>query len=387
MKRLSLLLLLVLLLTGCVGPFSQEPRVTDVILPADAPNEAPPATTASGEFVPAAPADTSITITDALGRTVTLPALPQRIAMAGKGVIMLADAAYTFPDAGTRLVALAKTDQGLGNFQAALDPTFATKTILDNQAGVEAIVATRPDLVILKTYSREPLGDPLEALGIPVIYLGLELPEQYAADLTTLGQVFGQPERAAAVQTCITDRQEAVAAALQDLPDAERPSALLLYYSSKDGAVAFNVPPAGWIQTQLVQAAGGAPVWLDSQPGDGWIKVNLEQIAAWNPEHIFLTTYNQDVRPIAAQLAADPQWAALQAVQSGNLHPVPADYYSWDQPDVRWPLALTWMAARLHPDRYDPDLPAEIDAYFGCLYGLEPEAVQALLAPVLKGDW
>jgi len=53
----------------------------------------------------------------------------------------------------------------------------------------------------------------------------------------------------------------------------------VLSSSEKDGAVAFNLPPMGWMQTLQIKTAGGSPVWADANPGNGWAKVNFEQIA------------------------------------------------------------------------------------------------------------
>jgi len=74
---------------------------------------------------------------------------------------------------------------------------------------------------------------------------------------------------------------------MNGLQDSERPSVLVLQYSEDGGEISFKVPPASYLQTTMVQNAGGNPTWLDVDGGaDGWIQVGLEQIAVWNPEVI-----------------------------------------------------------------------------------------------------
>ena len=68
----------------------------------------------------------------------------------------------------------------------------------------------------------------------------------------------------------------------------------MLYYNDKDGSVAFNVPPAAWMQTRMVELAGGDPIWTKANLGGSWTQVTLEQIAAWDADQIFMIAYHQN---------------------------------------------------------------------------------------------
>jgi hypothetical protein len=79
------------------------------------------------------------------------------------------------------------------------------------------------------------------------------------------------------------------------------------YYSEKEGAISFNVP----------RRAGCKPIWwkpradfgLDEcQPGKGWAMVNIEQIAAWNPDAVLIVSYFKPVNEVVDLLKADEQW-------------------------------------------------------------------------------
>jgi iron complex transport system substrate-binding protein len=327
-----------------------------------------------------------ITIQDALGRTVTLDKAPERIVLAGKAVIMVTDAVYAFPGAGSKIVGISNTNQGRGDFISLLDPNYAAKVTLANDVGPEQVAALQPDLVIMKSFLAESLGGPLETLGIPVVYLNLETPEQYRTDLTTLGQVFQNEARAQELIDYYDETVTKVASATAGMDDAEKPRVLLLYYSEKDGNVAFNVPPKGYIQTFLVETAGGIPVWLDIELGSGWTKVGLEQIAAWDPDQVYVVSYSKNAELVVDDLKSDPNWQGLKAVTGEQIFAFPADFYSWDQPDVRWALGLQWLAAKVHPALWqDFDTLQSSMGFFEKLYGIDTTMFIELISPLMTG--
>jgi len=378
MKRLSLsLLFLILLLAACV-PVASSPAVPGQTESAAASTAVPPTDT------PAVAEGIGITVTDALGRAVVLPAAPQRIVITGRALFMIADAAYLFPGAAERIVGLGDASQGSRNFIQLIDPNYAQKQTLDRDAGAEQIAALQPDLVLLKSYLAESVGAPIEALGIPVVYIDFETPEQYVRDLAILGKVFGDEARAAEVIAFYQSKVEAITQAVQD---AARPRVLMLYYNDRDGNVAFNVPPLSWMQTQMVQMAGGQPVWADANPGRGWTQVTLEQIAAWDADQIFMISYFKNPGEVVSDLKADPNWQAIRAVKEGRLYAFPGDLYSWDQPDPRWLLGLTWLAGKLHPDLFpDLDITAAAKEFYATLYGLDAAFVEQHILPTFTGD-
>jgi len=334
----------------------------------------------------AAPA-TAVSVTDALGRTVTLPEPPRRIVLAGRGVALIADSVYLFPNAASLVAAVSNTNQGDTDepFLAAVDPDFPAKVQFETNVGAEQVAAARPDLVILKSYLQESLGTPLEALGIPVVYLDLETPQQFTRDLATLGILLGQQERAAELAAYYQNAVTAVQAPLQDLPADGKPRVLLLYYTDRDGEVAFNVPPATWLQTLMVEMAGGIPAWNDIELGSGWTKVSFEQIAAWDADRIFIIRYTGSAAEVVYQLAADPQWQELRAVQADGLTAFPRDYYSWDQPNPRWILGLQWLAAELHPQAFPQfKLADSARQFFRFAYRLDDSAFDRFITPSME---
>jgi iron complex transport system substrate-binding protein len=375
---LTLLLSGILLTTACAA----QPTPAD-----PAPEAQPEILNSEAESPDQEPGASPFEVIDALGRKVTFEEPPTRILLTGKALFMIADTLYTFPEAGQRIAASGDASQAGKDFISIIDPSFPDKVILARDAGPEQIAAANPDVVILKSYLEGQMGQPLEALNIPVIYIDFETPEQYQRDLLILGGLFHNEERAVEVASFFDQRANQIESLISSVEEEQKPRVLLLYFSDKDGAVAFNVPPENWMQTTMVKSAGGIPVWANAQLNQGWTKVTLEQIAAWDPDKIFIAAYFNPVDEVVENLKDDPQWQALRAVQDGQLLGFAADLYSWDQPDTRWILGLTWLAGKLHPDLFpDLDITSETQIFYEQLYGISKSDFDAKILPEFSGD-
>ncbi len=315
-------------------------------------------------------------VTDCLGRTLLFDRIPGRILLAGRATLLIVDAVYMFPDARGRVLGVGATDQGLGDFFPFLDRQAAGKTRFDNSAGPEQLAALAPDLVILKSYMKERLGDRLESIGIRVLYVDLESPAAFAADIRMLGDLFQDPARAAFITRYYESRVQAVG---RRVSGARRPATLVVQYAARDGAAAVSVPPAQWMQAVIVRLAGGEPVWAGAGAGSGWSKVSAEQAATWKPEHTLVVSYQEPAAAAVEALRRAGTWG-------GALHPFPADFHSWDQADSRWILGLQWAAKTLHPGLFaDVDLRAEVLSFYGELYGIDRATAEAVVLPRLEG--
>ena len=331
--------------------------------------------------------DSGLAVVDALGRTVEFPALPQRIVVAGKSSVTIINALYLFPEARDRVAGLVVGRQKPGDFLGFVDPAFDQITVLEVEAGPEQIAPLNPDVVIVRSFMQEKLGRPLEQIDIPVVYVDLETPEQYFRDLATLGQLFGNEARAEEIRAFYQARLDQLDEGLGGLSDDQKPRVLVVQYSDQGGEVAFNVPSASWLQTTEAELAGGLPIWKEAAQSGGWTVVNFEQIAAWDPDQVFVISYRADPSQVGTELQASPQWQALRAVQEGHLYAFAADVFSWGQPDPRWVLGVTGLASKIHPERLeDLDMMDEVSQFFSQMYGMDEASIQEHILPVLKGD-
>jgi iron complex transport system substrate-binding protein len=376
--------LLISLLASCA---KSTPTATPA--PVATETEAPTAiaTTDSAQEPTNVPDLLPVTIEDDLGRTVEFATYPTKIVVAGKDVAMILNSMFLFPEAAERVISYEdRTQTGIDFIKTAF-PEMSATSLLKLNASSDQIAPLNPDLVILKNSMQETLGTPLEALGITVVYLDFKTREQFFKDIRTIGKIFGASTRAEQLVYLYQSNEAMIAEALQDLPDADKPSVLLLQYSKSGTGVTLLVPPATWLQTQLVELAGGNPVWKETVAGGKWNPVTLEQITAWNPEVILIVDYTGKGIKAVSSLKQDPGWQEL-AVKNERIFPFPRDFVSWDQPDSRWGLGELWLASILHPDHF-PELkmPREVRSFYKKYYGLDETFILDKIVPLVKGAW
>jgi len=328
----------------------------------------------------------SITIEDSLGRTIVLPGLPRRIAQAGSSAFLVNDALYLFPEASERIVAMADSSQGRGYFLPVVDKDYDKKMILPRTINIEEIMAANPDLVIMKDFLFSKYDKIFQNAGIPVIYLNLESPEAWKTDIDVLGKVFGNPDRAEELQDLFSRSIKRVEEPLANLKPEERKKSLILYYSEKDGAGAFQIPPLSFIQTSMLRMAGADPVWKDADLESRWTKTGFEQIAAWDPDQIFLISYRTPMDKVLKIMDDSPYWKELRAYREGEIYPFPTDFHSWDQPDPRWLLGVQWMAKMSHREDFqDLDMKSLSQDFFTDFFGLSKDVYQEEILPMIEG--
>lgn len=251
---------------------------------------------------------------------------------------------------------------------------------------MEEVLAARPDVVVLKDFLFGKYEEEFQKLGIPTIYLNLESPESWQEDLDTLGVLFDNPARARWLKEQFSSRQEAIQAALPPEAREEKKTALILYYSEKDGTGAFKVPPLTFIQTTMLRLAGGEPVWTDADLGTRWTKVGFEQIALWDPDQVFLISYRTPMEEVQRILGESPYWQELRALKEGEVHSFPIEFHSWDQPDPRWILGLEWLTSRIHPESIAPaDMDRRAQEFFQSFYDISPEVYKNQIRPLIEG--
>jgi iron complex transport system substrate-binding protein len=370
-------LLLAIALAACQPPTA--------LLPEPAANPTEPAAATPEQEAVAEPLE----LVNTAGRSIILTELPQRIMVVGHGPHMSLHILYMFDEGRQRLVGAESRGATPSDFLSIVDPAFGEIPTLAANPNVEQIAAMAPDLVIMKGITEDATASGLAVLGIPVLYLDLETMDTFFEELANIGAVLGNQARADEIAAFYRSRLEAIDGALAEVEDADKPSVLLVSYSERGGEIAVQVPAAAWMQTAQIQRAGGDPVWLSAAaPTDGWTITNIEQIAQWNADKIFVVVHHSlNPQDTIDQLKADANWSALKAVQNGQLYAFPQDIFGWDQPEPRWILGVQWLATRLHPGLFaDVDMEAEVRTWFGELYGMEAAAIEQDIMPRVVMD-
>lgn len=282
----------------------------------------------------AAPTPAPQTLTDGLGRQVTLPAAPVRI-------ISLA------PSNTELLFAVGAGSQVVGRDEFSDYPTEA-KSLPSvggsmGQYNYEAVASLKPDLVLAAEINTPEQVQALENLDLTVFYLAnpADLDGLYA-NLELVGAVTGHSQEAASLVGSLRQRVSAVQASLEGT--SERP---LVYYEldATDPSRPYTLGPGTFID-QLVQQAGGlnAGAKLASSYG----QLSLEEILAANPEIILLGDAAYGVTP--EQVAARPGWSEIQAVKNGRVHAFDDNLVS--RPTPRLIDGLETLARLIHPEAF-----------------------------------
>jgi len=239
-----------------------------------------------------AAADAPPTITDSRGRVVTLQKAPQRI------VSLL-------PSLTESVCALEQCQRLVGVDRYSNAP--ASVRALPQVGGgldpnIEAIVALKPDLVLLAVSSRA--GARLEALGIPVVALEPKTHADVRRVLGQIGVLLGLPP--AAADRLWREIDAGVQAAAQSLP--QRAIGARVYFEVSRGPYAAG--EASFIGETLIRlgARNVVPAALGPFP-----RLNPEFVVRADPDVIMVGNRSMQA------MAAYPGWQAMRAMKADRV--------------------------------------------------------------------
>lgn len=300
-------------------------------VPAAAP--VPPASTP--EPPTPTPGPFPITLTDDLGREVTLSELPQRL-------ISLA------PSNTEILFAVGAGDQVVGVTQYCNYPPeaqerdqiggFSAKTI-----SVEKIVALEPDLVLAAGSIHQPVIEALEQVNIPVYALDPNTLEEVYTRLELVGRLTGHEEEAAQVVAEMQDRVAAVSERVGAIPQEDR---LSVYWEVFDEP-RMTAGPATFTG-QLIELAGGVNIFADV--GEDYPQISDEEVIGRNPA-VIMGPETMGEKLTIETVAQRPGWDQIDAVQNARIYLFDGDMVSRAGP--RLAEVLEVMSQALYPDLFE----------------------------------
>ncbi len=319
LRRLFLIILTGYLLAACGPAVSATPTAAATELSAT--------TVPSASAVPTSPV---ITLSDGLGRTVTLNGPAQR-------VVSLA------PSNTEILFAIGAGTQVVGRDETSdYPPEALSLPTIGGYSGfnLEAIVALHPDLVLAGGINTPELVASLEQLGLTVYFLPnpTTLEEMYT-NLETVARLTGRESEAAALVESLKRRVAVVDEKIMPLSYA--PS---VYYEldATDATKPYTAGPGSFVD-MLISRAGGINIGNELQ--GAWAQISLEQLVVANPTIILLgdAAYGETPEKVALR----PGWSSLAAIQNGQVFPFDDNLVS--RPGPRLVDGLEAMARILHP--------------------------------------
>lgn len=275
-----------------------------------------------------------VTITDALGREVTIEEEPECL-VSGYYITTSYLAALDLDEKLVGIEAKADTRE-LYKLAAPELPSLPNVGSL-KQFNLETCVSTEPDLVILSAKVPDAVAK-LEELGIPVIAVNPESEKEFKETISMIGTACNVQERANELTESYDKTIADLAAKLEGVEPAR-------VYLGGNSAFLSTAGPA-MFQDLLIRGAGAENV-ASEITDTYWATVSYEQLLAWNPDTIILAPqaeYTVD------DVLNDPALADLDAVKNGKVYAMPNVIESWDSPIPSSCLGSIWMASVLYPD-------------------------------------
>jgi iron complex transport system substrate-binding protein len=295
------------------------------------------------------------TVIDQAGRTVVISGQVERIV---SGYYISTSA----------IIALGLTDKLVGiEARAATRPIYslAVPALLKlpnvgtaRDFNIEACITLHPDLVILPIRLRVS-AEILEELGIPVLLVDPESPEEIISMITLIGNAVNAEQRAAMLIEHHNRSLEEIN--LLTWKIVERP----VVYMGGVGSY-LTTAPRDMYQSELIEIAGGAAPAIE---GNSWTTISYEQLLAINPDVIIIPSeagYSKE------DITCDAQLVNLSAVRNGRIYKMPASFEAWDSPVPSFTLGIRWLLSVLHEDVYPMESMREYAAaFYSRFYGIE----------------
>ncbi|MFW5647080.1 MAG: ABC transporter substrate-binding protein [Acetivibrio ethanolgignens] len=350
--------------TGC-GDGKQNEKTTPA--PAETVTEA---SSATQEFA------------DSAGRTVTVPAKIETIAISGP-----LSQVYILPLAGDMLVGVSNAySEDAAQYLPAyifekteIGQLYGGKGELD----LEALLAVSPDVVIDLGEPKGSIVEDLDALteqtGIPFIHIDATVataPEAYR----TLGKLLDREEKAEELARWCENTYASMTAMMEKV-DADNARKSILYCLGDKGV---NVIAQGSFHAETLNLMGNNLAVVEDVVSSGaGNEVDLEQIMVWNPDVIIFAPDS-----CYADIAAAEEWKSIKAVTEGKYYKTPYGPYGWlsSPPSVQRYLGMLWLGELLYPEYTEYDLQEKITEYYKLFYDcdLTDEMYQALIANALS---
>ncbi len=278
---------------------------------------------------------TPIVLTDGLGRTIRLSAIPQRI-------ISLA------PSNTEILFALGAGGQVIGRDQNSDYPAEAGKVVnigdTTGSLNTELILSLKPDLVLAAGLNTPEQAKTLQDTGINVFMVPnpVDLSGMYD-NMRQIARLTGHEAQAETLITSLQTRVKKVQDIVKNVP--EKP---LVYYEldGTDPTAPWTSGPGTFVST-LITMAGGRNVGNTLK--DPWAQISLEELIKQDPDLILLGDFTLGgVTPEMVSQRAG--WSGIAAVKSGKVFPFDDNLVS--RPGPRLVDGLEALAKFLHPDLF-----------------------------------
>ncbi|PRR79493.1 ATP-binding cassette domain-containing protein [Clostridium luticellarii] len=242
-------------------------------------------------------------------------------------------------------------------------PKIKTVSVpFDKEVNIEELIKSKPDVVVLWS-GKEELQKKIEKLGIPVIIIYYDTPEELKKSVTLMGNLLGDKETKKAAEFCsyydsnikrITEKTSSISA----------DNKVKVYYSAESP---LSTDGNNSIVTSWIEMSGG--INLAAQNGITGMSQNvpMEDVVKWNPDVIVVRD-----APNKDAILKDVRFKDINAVKNNKIYINPKGVNVWCARSGDEALQVLWAAKILHPDMFeDIDMNKEVKEFYKTYYSYD----------------
>jgi len=312
----------------------------------------------------------SYTVTDILGREVEVPTKVEKIVTLGSAARMV-----TYAGAADKIVGLSDLEM---TANCSMPFAYVNSEKFNNCTGVssggsgdtfytEEIATLAPDLIIMLGAEAEAMDELQSQLGIPVvgIYADNFYDQKFYDSLTLIGEIMGTKEHAEKVVTSVKSWVKDLNDRTKDIPEEEKPTVYTgaLGFRGAHGfeGTAANFPPFVAINAKNV---------VDETGESGTLLIDLEKVAVWNPDIIFLNPSSMNL--VNEDYAVNATfYDNLDSVKNNKVYSMVSFNYFWTNMELA--IADAYYAGSIiYPEQFaDVDFEKKADEIFNVMLGCD----------------
>jgi iron complex transport system substrate-binding protein len=300
------------------------------------------------------------TYKDKLGRTITVQ-IPVK-----RAVLLTSSDLLPITNAWSQVVGVSHGASEDNDLLKAVKPDMAQliPSVGNNHnINIEVLLRLNPDIVLAWSSNRNII-DYLEKKKVPVIAVSPESITELYEMMRLEGKLFGSEKSVESAIARMEEMFDLIRKRVAAVPPEQRKKSL--WINSKPTTVSGGISINNDLLAIVGQENQGREIKQRSTD------VSLEQIAAWNPDVIYIWGR---ARYSANDILDNPQWRHIKAVKGRRVFKVP----KWDTWSPRLaPLAL-WMAAAAYPKQFeDIDINKTIDKFYRDVYNIPYSKVRQI---------
>jgi iron complex transport system substrate-binding protein len=300
------------------------------------PTALPQATAVPAPTIAPTAAHAGITLTDAAGRTVTLPGAPARI--------------LSLAPSNTEIVcALGACDKLIGRDQFSDYPeqVKSVPVLSDGfNPNYEQIVAAKPDLVLVAAIFSPDTIKKLDELKLPMVVVGAENSsfDTIKQDIQLVGKALGAEAKATEL---IAGMDAKFTSVKTKVAQAKTKPRVFWELDATDPAKPYTPGPGTFVD-EIITLAGGENI--AAKANSPYVQISAEEVIQANPEVIIMSDAAYGIAP--ESVGKRPGWDVIDAVKKNQVHPIDDNLVS--RPGPRVVEGLEAAAKLIHPELFTP---------------------------------